>query len=258
MGDNPNEPILGTEPEGTPAEVPVIDEQAVPESGQEFITRAALDDFRNDIRSMLDGLKTSMKQSMTDRDKLLREEIDRRTEAYTKKAAAAGLSEATKAAGIERIKDEVAREHAEAELYPVQDIEPALPPDPAEIERVLKNTKRFEVEADVYLTPADKEFAAVQRLGNNPRPADYERVYIQAVQAKAKRLGKNVVPQPGASTAARSASALSGSATGVPRMEQLTRRLSEIQERDPFSRNRDLTKEREQIVEEMNRLDRNQ
>lgn len=256
MGDNPNE-VLGTEPEGTPEEVPTINEQVVPETQADVITRTDLNDFMGEIRQMLENQKNSLKQSMTDRDKLLREEIASRTEAYEKRAAAAGLSPATKAAGIERIKDEVARKHADLDAYPAQDEASTLPPDPQEVERALRSIRSYEARADIFLTPMDKEFAKVAQLGNNPTPADYERVYIQAVQAKAKRLGANVVPAPGASTAARSASALTGATAGVPKMEQLTRRLQEIQDVDPFFQNRELTKEREQIQKDMVALEKN-
>lgn len=253
MGDNPNDTLLETEPEGTPEDVPVINDEVVPESVPEYITKTEFEDI---LRREIGGLKSSLKQSMTDRDKLIRDEIASRTKRYEEVAAAAGLSQATKAAGIERIKDEVARMHAEADDNPAQDKSPAVPPDPQEVERVLSSIRRFEAKADVFLTPVDKEFAAVARLGNNPAPAEYERVYMQAVQAKAKRLGMNVVAQPGASTAARSASALGGAPAGIPQLEQLNKRLLEIQERDPFFRNRELSAERTRIAKEMEALER--
>lgn len=257
MSDNPEE-TLGTQPEEAPVEAPVI--EAVPEIEQEVVTRAALDRMYSNIESMidkkLDGLKTSMKQSMTDRDKLIREEIAVKTKEYEAIAAAAGLSEAARAAGIDRIKSEVAERHMEPGGHSEQERQTASPPDPQEVERVFGSIRSYEAEAKVFLTPLDKEFETVARLGNNPTPEEYERAYIQAVQAKAKRMGVTVTPRPVASTAARSASVLTGQVAGGSRLDQLTKRLTEIQSMG-LSRPRALNEEASKIVAEMEALERN-
>lgn len=263
MSDNPNELPLEGQPEGQPEEgaeqAPLTDAQ------EEVITRAVLNTFQNtfqkNIADMIDKklevLKGSFKQSMTDRDKLLREEIAAATKEYESLADAAGLSSAAKASGLDRIKSEVIERHRNAAYAePAQERQPASPPDRQEVERVLTNIRRYEAKADVFLNPLDEEFDPVRELGDNPSPSEYEKVYLQAVQAKAKRMGVTIVPQPAASTAARSASVLSGSTQGGTRLEQLTRRLQEIQNLDPFFRNPTLTKEREEVQREMGALER--
>ena len=230
----------GGQPAGTPPEQA---EQTIPRS--EF---AKLQESIETLRREFRVVQGSADRSEAVVKKILAERMTK-IDDY---AAKAGLDKSQ----ADDLKREIIREEAQRYISAEQ-VEPVSqpasrklsPPDQKAIDEVNTWMRDRSDNAGIPLFDVDPEFATVD--WTSP-PDKFMEQFEAALSAKAKRLGREFPAAPAAPN--RSPGIVGGGMAGN-RVEQLNKRLIDIQEQDPFSRNATMTKERKEVLRELKALE---
>jgi len=241
MSDEPVDVLATPEQEGTPEPtVPQFTgEPGKAEDESKPVTRAELrtlfSDFTEETKRAI--------QSMTDKqESRLRKELDAKLKPLDEMLQHSGLSESDKAdVRKQAIKDEIMRSYKE-NLTPAQ-VGKVAP----EVEDTVKAVNQQA--ADMLKSLGVDEPDWTDPIWKEVKTDGTAREYLSTLRTAAVKVAASE-GQPG-----RSPGMLQGTPGGSPRIDQLVRRLSEIQEIDPYSRNRELTAERKKINREMDELE---
>jgi hypothetical protein len=243
MSDEPADVLATPEQEGTPEpQVPQFTgEPGKVEDESKPVTRSELrilfSDFTEETKRAI--------QSMTDKqESRLRKDLDAKIKPLDEMLQHSGLSDSDKSdMRKQAIKDEIMRSYKE-NLAPAQ--VGKVSPEAEETVKAVNlqaadMLKALGVEEPDWSDPVWKEV----KTGGTARE------YLSTLRATAVKVAASE------GQVGRSPGMLGGSPIGTPKLEQLTRRLQEIQDVDPHFQNRELTKEREQIQKDMVALEKN-
>lgn len=241
MSDDTLDVLAPPEQEGTPEPtVPQFTgEPGKVEDDSKPITRA---EFRALFSDFTEETKRSI-QSLTDKqESRLRKELDAKLKPLDEMLQQSGLSDADKAdVRKQATKEELLRLYKE-NLAPAQDGK--IPPEVTDTVKAVNQQaaemlKSLGVEEPDWNDPVWKE---VKTDGT-------AREYLNTLRTVAVKVAASE-GQPG-----RSPGMLQGTPGGGARIDQLVKRLTEIQEIDPYNRNRELSAERKRINKEMDELE---
>ena len=241
MSDEPMDVLAAPEQEGTPeptvpqftGEPGKVEDESKPVTRAEL--RALFSDFTEETKRAI--------QSMTDKqESRLRKELDAKLKPIDERLLHSGLSETDKADVRKQfIKEEILRS-ARENPAPAQDGK--VPP---EVEDTVKAVNQQATDMLKALGVDEPDWA--DPIWKEVKTDGTAREYLSTLRTAAVKVAASE-GQPG-----RSPGMLQGTPGGSPRIDQLVKRLTEIQEIDPFGRNRDLAAERKKINREMDELE---
>lgn len=230
---------------GTEAEQPSTDQKVAGAETAQVLTVGKFQELKKELL----GEVGRMLQSQTDKTEgRLRKQLEAKLQKLEAQAKEMGVSAEAITQARTRIESEELLSSVADQGQPAQAglTEPVSRPSPAEIEETNRQIADLSDKYGVSLFARDEEFKSVD--WQSPEPKKVLEQVEEALKKKAERLDKPLPPPP-ASPQARMPS-VGGAASGST-LEKLTQRLNEIQTLDPFKRNPELNKEREQVIREM-------
>ena len=234
----------GTSDGGQPAGTP-------PEQAEQTVPRSEFEKLQESIESLRREFRV-VQGSANHSEAVVKKILAERMTKIDDYSAKAGLDKSQ----ADDLKREIIREEAQRYISAEQ-AEPVSqpasrklsPPDQKAIDEVNTWMRDRSDNAGIPLFDVDPEFATVD--WTSP-PDTFKEQFEAALSAKAKRLGREI---PAATPAPNRSPGIVGGGMAGNHVEQLNKRLIEIQNTDPFGRDKALLKERKGILEEMKRLE---
>jgi len=241
--DNQVQDLEAPEPGQEPGTVQGVQPgQVQPEREPEYVTRQNLDERFSKFEKSLQRMLQSNRDSTVSRVENVMKQM--REQGYTEEE----ITEARKRARVDDATDTFRKAISEPEY---EDAQPTLAPD--QVGRMMAEISDKHGAAIFVGDPEAKMLDAI-----NPYTLDEDglrSIYEQAILKKKARLTGSQPPQeppeqPPHNPAARTPGLTGGTVTG-DRLTQLTSELQDIQSKDPWNNNKELSKRRAEILREL-------